>query len=112
MPEHISTILEKDKVLHPSKIYIKLTKHALRRMKERNLSVPYVYWAWSQAKEVQFNFSYVLLLQKHYMENRERNEKMRFFWGSGTLFVMDMSNPSKPVVVTLYPKQGKGLRLV
>lgn len=85
------------------------TVHALEKLEERKLRKPYVYWAWHHSKEVSVSWDQRCLL---FLKYGNCLDHLKYFWGLGIMFVVDVIDAEKPVLVTLYAHEDKKLKFV
>lgn len=84
------------------------TDHAIERLEERKLRRPYVYWAWKHAKEVVYSWNQLVEL---HIRHGSRMDHTKHFFGLGILFVVDISDSERWVLVTAYAREQRGLKL-
>lgn len=84
------------------------TDHAISRLEERKLRRPYVYWAWRHAKEVLYSWDQQVML---HLKHGSQMDHIKHFWGLGILFVVDITDPERWVLITAYAREQKDLRL-
>lgn len=84
------------------------TDHAIERLEQRKLRRPYVYWAWKHAKEVIYSWDQTCLL---YIRHGSQMDYIKHFFGLGILFVVDIREPERWVLITAYAREQKDLKL-